>query len=150
MMPIDWKIKTFEQLSTPEVYQILRLRAEVFVVEQNCVYQDIDNKDQKALHLFGEFEGEIIAYSRLFQPGDYFEFSSIGRVVVAEKYRDKNYGHELIDLSILAIKNHFNEQNITISAQLYLKKFYQSHGFIATSKTYLEDDIPHIEMKIIN
>jgi len=149
-MPIDWKIKTFEQLSTPEVYQILRLRAEVFVVEQNCVYQDIDNKDQKALHLFGEFEGEIIAYSRLFQPGDYFEFSSIGRVVVAEKYRDKNYGHELIDLSILAIKNHFNEQNITISAQLYLKKFYQSHGFIATSKTYLEDDIPHIEMKIIN
>jgi len=150
MMPIDWKIKTFEQLSTPEVYEILRLRAEVFVVEQNCVYQDIDNKDQKALHLFGEFEGEIIAYSRLFQPGDYFEFSSIGRVVVAEKYRDKNYGHELIDLSILAIKNHFNEQNITISAQLYLKKFYQSHGFIATSKTYLEDDIPHIEMKIIN
>lgn len=150
MMPIDWKIKTFEQLSTPEVYQILRLRAEVFVVEQNCVYQDIDNKDQKALHLFGEFEGEIIAYSRLFQPGDYFEFSSFGRVVVAEKYRDKNYGHELIDLSILAIKNHFNEQNITISAQLYLKKFYQSHGFIATSKTYLEDDIPHIEMKIIN
>jgi len=149
-MPIDWKIKTFEQLSTPEVYEILRLRAEVFVVEQNCVYQDIDNKDQKALHLFGEFEGEIIAYSRLFQPGDYFEFSSIGRVVVAEKYRDKNYGHELIDLSILAIKNHFNEQNITISAQLYLKKFYQSHGFIATSKTYLEDDIPHIEMKIIN
>ena len=149
-MPIDWKIKTFEQLSTPEVYQILRLRAEVFVVEQNCVYQDIDNKDQKALHLFGEFEGEIIAYSRLFQPGDYFEFSSIGRVVVAEKYRDKNYGHELIDLSILAIKNHFNEQNITISAQLYLKKFYQSHGFIATSETYLEDDIPHIEMKIIN
>lgn len=149
-MPIDWKIKTFEQLSTPEVYQILRLRAEVFVVEQNCVYQDIDNKDQKALHLFGEFEGEIIAYSRLFQPGDYFEFSSFGRVVVAEKYRDKNYGHELIDLSILAIKNHFNEQNITISAQLYLKKFYQSHGFIATSKTYLEDDIPHIEMKIIN
>ena len=149
-MPIEWKIKTFEQLSTPEVYQILRLRAEVFVVEQNCVYQDIDNKDQKALHLFGEFEGEIIAYSRLFQPGDYFEFSSIGRVVVAEKYRDKNFGHELINQSILEIKNHFNEQNITISAQLYLKKFYETHGFIATSETYLEDDIPHIEMKIIN
>lgn len=149
-MPIHWKIKTFEQLSTPELYQILRLRAEVFVVEQNCVYQDIDNKDQKALHLFGEFEGEIIAYSRLFQPGDYFEFSSIGRVVVAEKQRDKNFGHELINQSILAIKNHFNVQNITISAQLYLKKFYESHGFIATSETYLEDDIPHIEMKIIN
>jgi len=148
-MPISWKTKTFDELSTQELYQILRLRSEVFVVEQNCVYQDADNKDQKALHLFGEFEGEIIAYSRLFQPGDYFEFSSIGRVVVAEKSRDKNFGHELIDQSILEIKNRFNEQNITISAQLYLKKFYESHGFIATSEMYLEDDIPHIEMKII-
>jgi ElaA protein len=148
-MPITWNTKTFEELSTQELYQILRLRSEVFVVEQNCVYQDIDNKDQKALHLFGTIEGEIIAHSRLFKPGDYFEFSSIGRVVVAEKYRDKNYGHELIDQSILQINNRFNAYNITISAQLYLKKFYEFHGFIATSATYLEDDIPHIEMKII-
>jgi ElaA protein len=118
------------------------------VVEQNCVYQDIDNKDQKALHIFGIVEGEIIAYSRLFKPGDYFEFSSIGRVVVDEKHRDKNFGHELIDQSILEINRRFNVQNITISAQLYLKKFYESHGFVATSETYLEDDIPHIEMKI--
>jgi len=147
-MPIIWKTKTFDELSTKELYQILRLRSEVFVVEQNCVYQDIDNKDQKAVHLFGEFEGEIIAYSRLFKPGAYFEFSSIGRVVVAEKYRNKNFGHELIDQSILEIKKHFKEDNITISAQLYLKKFYQIHGFINTSEEYLEDDIPHIEMKI--
>ena len=147
-MPISWKTKTFDELSTKELYQILRLRSEVFVVEQNCVYQDIDNKDQKALHLFGIVEGEIIAYSRLFKPGDYFEFSSIGRVVVAEKHRDKNFGHELIDQSILEINRRFNVQNITISAQLYLKKFYESHGFVATSETYLEDDIPHIEMKI--
>jgi ElaA protein len=147
-MSISWKTKTFDELSTQELYQILRLRLEVFVVEQNCVYQDIDNKDQKALHLFGIVEGEIIAYSRLFKPGDYFEFSSIGRVVVAEKHRDKNFGHELIDQSILEINRRFNVQNITISAQLYLKKFYESHGFVATSETYLEDDIPHIEMKI--
>lgn len=147
-MPISWKTKTFDELSTQELYQILRLRSEIFVVEQNCVYQDIDNKDQKALHLFGIVEGEIIAYSRLFKPGDYFEFSSIGRVVVAEKHRDKNFGHELIDQSILEINRRFNIQNITISAQLYLKKFYESHGFVATSETYLEDDIPHIEMKI--
>jgi ElaA protein len=131
------------------LYQILRLRSEVFVVEQNCVYQDIDNKDPKALHLFGTLEGAIIAYARLFQPGDYFEFSSIGRVVVAQKNRNKNFGHELIDQSILEIKKQFNEESITISAQLYLKQFYESHGFIATSETYLEDDIPHIEMKII-
>jgi ElaA protein len=147
-MPISWKTKTFDELSTQELYQILRLRSEVFVVEQNCVYQDIDNKDQKALHLFGTLEGEIIAYSRLFKPGDYFEFSSIGRVVVAEKHRDKNFGHALIDQSILEIKNWFKVENITISAQLYLKKFYESHGFKATSAMYLEDDIPHIEMKI--
>jgi ElaA protein len=147
-MSISWKTKNFDELSTQELYQILRLRSEVFVVEQNCVYQDIDNKDQKALHLFGIVEGEIIAYSRLFKPGDYFEFSSIGRVVVDEKHRDKNFGHELIDQSILEINRRFNVQNITISAQLYLKKFYESHGFVATSETYLEDDIPHIEMKI--
>ena len=147
-MPIIWKTKTFYELSTQELYQILRLRSEVFVVEQNCVYQDIDNKDQKALHLFGIVEGKIIAYSRLFKPGDYFEFSSIGRVVVAEKFRDKNFGHELIDQSILEINNRFKAQNITISAQLYLKKFYEFHGFITTSEMYLEDDIPHIEMKI--
>ena len=147
-MSISWKTKTFDELSTQELYQILRLRSEVFVVEQNCVYQDIDNKDQKALHLFGILEGEIIAYSRLFKPGDYFEFSSIGRVVVAEKKRDKNFGHALIDQSILEIKNRFKVENITISAQLYLKKFYESHGFKATSAMYLEDDIPHIEMKI--
>jgi len=148
-MSIIWKTKIFNELSTQELYQILRLRSEVFVVEQNCVYQDIDNKDQKAMHLFGILEGEIIAYSRLFKPGDYFEFSSIGRVVVAEKHRDKNFGHELIDQSIFEINNQFKAQNITISAQLYLKKFYESHGFVATSETYLEDDIPHIEMKII-
>ena len=147
-MSISWKTKTFDELSTQELYQILRLRSEVFVVEQNCVYQDIDNKDQKALHLFGILEGEIIAYSRLFKPGDYFEFSSIGRVVVAEKHRDKNFGHALIDQSILEIKNRFKVENITISAQLYLKKFYESHGFKATSEMYLDDDIPHIEMKI--
>jgi ElaA protein len=147
-MPIIWKTKTFYELSTQELYQILRLRSEVFVVEQNCVYQDIDNKDQKALHLFGIVEGKIIAYSRLFKPGDYFEFSSIGRVVVDEKFRDKNFGHELIDQSILEINNRFKVHNITISAQLYLKKFYEFHGFITTSEMYLEDDIPHIEMKI--
>ncbi len=147
-MPIKWVTKKFEALSVVELYQILRLRSEIFVVEQNCVYQDLDNKDQKALHLFGQFEGIIIAYSRLFKAGDYFDCSSIGRVVVAANYRDKKFGHDLIKQGITEIKNHFNEKNITISAQLYLKKFYESHGFIQTSEMYLEDDIPHIEMKI--
>jgi len=147
-MTIQWVTKKFEALSVVELYQILRLRSEIFVVEQNCVYQDLDNKDQKALHLFGEYDGKIIAYSRLFKAGDYFDCSSIGRVVVDENYRDKNFGHELIAQGIAGIKKYYGEENITISAQLYLKKFYESHGFIQTSEMYLEDDIPHIEMKI--
>ena len=146
-MSVKWEIKGFEALSVQELYQCLRLRSEIFVVEQNCVYQDLDNKDQKALHLIGEFDGKIVAYTRLFKEGDYFENASIGRVVVDENYRDKKWGHELIAQSISGIKKHFKTQKITISAQLYLKKFYESHGFVQTSETYLEDDIPHIEMK---
>ena len=146
-MAIKWEIKQFEALTVQELYQCLRLRSEVFVVEQNCVYQDLDNKDQKALHLIGQFDGKIVAYTRLFKKGDYFENASIGRVIVDANYRDKKWGHDLINQSILAIKNYFQSEKITISAQLYLKKFYESHGFIQTSEMYLEDDIPHIEME---
>ncbi|MCF6131422.1 GNAT family N-acetyltransferase [Flavobacterium wongokense] len=146
-MGLKWKIKRFEALSVAELYDLLQLRSEVFVVEQNCVYQDIDGKDGKALHLIGEDDGKVVAYSRLFKPKDYFEEASIGRVVVKETYRDKKIGHILMKEAIDAVKNEFGETKITISAQLYLKKFYESHGFVQTSETYLEDDIPHIEMK---
>ena len=146
-MEIQWQIKSFEDLSTNQLYDILKLRSEIFVVEQNCVYLDIDGKDKLALHLFGELEGEIVAYSRLFKAGISFDNASIGRVVVDANYRDKKWGHDLMREAILGIKNNFGESQITIGAQLYLKKFYESHGFIQTSEMYLEDDIPHIEMK---
>jgi ElaA protein len=146
-MKMHWKIKPFEDLSVHELYDILRLRSEIFVVEQNCVYLDLDGKDKVALHLYGEFEGKIVAHSRLFKPGISFENASIGRVVVDADYRDRKWGHDLIREAISAIKNHFGESKITIGAQLYLKKFYESHGFVQTSEMYLEDDIPHIEMK---
>lgn len=146
-MNIQWKIKPFKDLSPNELYDILKLRSEIFVVEQNCVYLDIDGKDKIALHLFGEFEGKIVAYTRLFSAGISFDNASIGRVVVDSNYRSKNFGHDLIRESISKIKNHFGEIKITIGAQLYLKKFYESHGFIQTSEMYLEDNIPHIEMK---
>ena len=146
-MYLEWKIKRFEALSTKELYALLQLRAEVFIVEQNCVYRDIDGKDEKALHLIGEDDGEIVAYARLFKPHDYFEQASIGRVVVKEHSRSKKLGHILMREAIQVIKTHFDQRKITISAQLYLKKFYESHGFIQTSEMYLEDDIPHIEMK---
>ena len=147
-MDLKWKIKRFTALSTSELYNLLHLRSEVFVVEQNCVYQDIDGKDQKALHLIGEIDSEIVAYARLFEAGDYFENASIGRVVVGIDYRDKKWGHALMQQAISGIEDHFKTKNITISAQLYLQQFYESHGFVATSEMYLEDDIPHIEMKM--
>jgi len=146
-MTIEWKIKSFETLSVHELYDLLRLRSEIFVVEQNCVYLDIDGKDKVALHLFGEFEGKIVAHARLFKAGISFENASIGRVTVAADYRDRKWGHDLMREAIAGILLHFGESQITIGAQLYLKKFYESHGFVQTSEMYLEDDIPHIEMK---
>jgi ElaA protein len=144
---IQWKIKRFNELSLHELYSLLQLRSLVFVVEQNCVYQDIDGKDEKALHLLGNFKGKIVAYARLFKAGDYFDNASIGRVIIHPEARDKKFGHELMKQAIAGIATYFNESKITISAQLYLKKFYESHDFIQTSEMYLEDDIEHIEMK---
>lgn len=145
-MKPEFKIKPFNELSLPELYKVLQVRAEVFVVEQNCVYQDIDGKDEKALHVLGLFEGEIAAYSRLFDVGDYFDNTSIGRVVVNPKFRDRKWGHDLMVASISGIQEHYNTSAITISAQLYLKKFYEGHGFVQDGEQYLEDDIPHIRM----
>ncbi len=146
-MGIEWHIKSFEALSVHELYDILRLRSAIFVVEQNCVYLDIDGKDKVALHLFGTFDGKIVAYSRLFKAGVSFDNASIGRVVVDANYRDKKWGQELMREAIAGIALHFGESQITIGAQLYLKKFYESLGFTQTSEMYLEDDIPHIEMQ---
>jgi ElaA protein len=144
---IQFKIKRFNELSINELYNLLQLRSEVFVVEQNCVYQDIDGKDEKAIHVLGYYNDELVAYSRLFNKGDYFEETSIGRVVVKQKYRDKKFGHDLMRVSIEAIQDYFNEKTIVISAQEYLQKFYESHGFVKISEMYLEDDTPHIRMK---
>jgi len=144
---ISFQIKHFSELSTIELYSLLQLRSEVFVVEQDCVYQDIDGKDEKALHVLGYYNNELAAYSRLFDKGYYFEETSIGRVVVSPKYRNKKFGHDLMKVSIEAINKNFNATAITISAQEYLKNFYESHGFVQTSEMYLEDAIPHIQMK---
>ncbi len=144
---IQFKIKRFNEFSLQELYSVLQLRSEVFVVEQNCVYQDIDGKDEKALHLLGIYDDKIVAYARLFEPGYYFEEAAIGRVVISAEYRDRKWGHNLMEAAIDGIKEHYNTNAITISAQLYLKKFYESHGFVQVGEGYLEDDIPHIRMK---
>ena len=141
-----FQVKTFQELTTSELYEILQLRSEVFVVEQDCVYQDLDFKDQKALHVIGLKNDKIIAYTRLFNSGQYFETPSIGRVVVKDTERKFGYGHDLIKASIQAIIDNYNETKITISAQTYLKKFYETHNFIQVGEGYLEDNIPHIKM----
>ena len=140
------KTKTYEELTKNELYSLLQLRSEVFVVEQDCVYQDIDGKDQKALHVLGFKDGKLVAYTRIFKPGDYFEEPSIGRVVVMKKEREHKYGYDIMRRSIEAVVEHFNTTLIKISAQVYLKKFYTNLGFKAVGEAYLEDDIPHIAM----
>ena len=139
-------IKTFNELSPQDIYSILQLRSEVFVVEQNCVYQDIDDKDQYALHLLLKKDDYLIGYSRIFKAGDYFKEASIGRVLVKKEDRNNRHGSLLMELSIKAIKYHFKENTVKISAQTYLKKFYNELGFDPVGEEYLEDGIPHIAM----
>ncbi len=138
--------KTFDELSKTELYDLLQLRAEVFIVEQNCPYQDIDGKDSKALHLLGFCDSILVSYARLFKPNDYFENASISRVIIKEAFRDKKLGYELMHQAITEIENHFKEKIIEISAQEHLKNFYKTVGFQQTSESYSEDGIPHIRM----
>ena len=138
--------KTFSDLTTLELYELLKLRSEVFVVEQDCVYQDIDDKDQKALHVIGMKAGRMVAYARIFKPGDYFELASVGRVVVLKEERKFGYGLVIMKNAIKAIQKEFGETSIKVSAQVYLKKFYESLGFKVIGEGYLEDGIPHISM----
>lgn len=139
-------IKSFSELTKEELYNILRLRSEVFIVEQNCAYQDIDHKDQFALHVFLKKNNQIIAYTRIFKPNDYFEYSSIGRVVVLKKERASKIGSQIMSFSIKKIEEIFNETKIKISAQKYLISFYEKLGFKTIGEEYLEDGIPHIAM----
>lgn len=139
-------IKKFNDLPPLELYEILQLRSEVFVVEQDCVYQDIDGNDQKALHIIGTVENKIIAYTRCFRPGDYFKEASIGRVVVKESQRKFKRGNQIMNNSIKAINDHYKTKIIKISAQCYLNKFYTNLQFKSIGEKYLEDGIPHVAM----
>ena len=143
---IEWKEQKFSDLNTKELYEIFKLRCEVFVVEQEILYNDFDNKDFKAIHLLGEINKEIVAYTRIFKKGDYFNNSSIGRVLVRKEYRKKEYGKVMMKKSIEIIKLDPKEEEIELSAQKYLTKFYTDLGFKKKGEEYLEDNIPHIKM----
>ncbi len=138
--------KTFYELETEDLYQILRLRSEVFVVEQDCVYQDIDNKDQNAIHLYYKENNEILAYTRIFKAGYYYENPCIGRVVVSKKNRGNDLGKKIMIDSMEYIKQNIKGEKIELSAQKYLDKFYKDLGFYKIGEDYLEDGIPHQRM----
>lgn len=144
---IFWNIKSFEELTTQELYKIIRARVEVFVIEQDTPYQDLDNYDQKALHIWAEQDGELLAYCRIFDKGIKYSETSIGRVLTTANARKKGLGKELISIAIENIEKLFKTSEIRISAQDYLIKFYSDFGFVDTGKKYLEDNLPHTEMK---
>lgn len=145
-----WKIKTFDELTVPELYKIIKARIDIFVVEQNAPYSDLDDYDQKAMHLWAETkEGELLAYCRLFNSGIKYKEASIGRVISTPIARGKGYGKQLLSYAVETIHNNFRTTKIRISAQDYLIPFYKNYGFIETETKYLEDGIPHTEMYTI-
>lgn len=145
-MQLHWVLKKFEELTPYEIYKILQLRNAVFVVEQNCVFQDADDKDQESYHLMGMDGNTLVAYTRLLPPGLAYEQSSIGRVVTSPAARRNGAGKALMAKSIHEVLKLFGKEPIKIGAQLYLKKFYESFGFVQTGEPYLEDGILHIYM----
>jgi len=146
---ITFITKTFDELSNIELYQLLQLRAEVFVVEQNCPYLDMDDKDYKSFHVLGYENEKLIACSRLVPPGLSYELEpAIGRVVAHSIVRKSGYGKLLMEYSIIETKKRFNTSVIVIGAQCYLDKFYQNLGFVPEGEMYLEDNIPHMTMRL--
>ena len=143
---MKFEFKLFDELSINELYEILQLRAEIFVVEQNCVYNDLDGLDKSAVHQFLKKDGEIVAYSRLLKPGTRFSEYSIGRVVVKQSERGTGLGIEMINAAKTFILNEWKAMKIKISAQKYLRKFYEDLGFEIVTDEYLEDGIPYFGM----
>lgn len=146
MNSMKWKVKSFSELTAVEVYRILKIRQEVFIVEQTCYYLDADGSDQQAIHLWAEKDGDILAYLRIFPENIKYKEASIGRVLTAFSARGMKLGKTLVGFSMEIVQNQLRSKNIRISAQDYLLKFYGDFGFKSTGKSYLEDDIPHTEM----
>lgn len=145
---MTFRLKSFSELTVVELYDLLQLRCEVFVVEQNCPYLDPDDKDREALHLMAYADDKLVGYARLIKPGISYKEAAIGRVVVSPSYRKKGLGYELMRRAIEHCKARFNVNEIVISAQKYLEKFYTDLGFKTESKVYMEDDIPHVKMRL--
>ncbi|MFZ4481020.1 MAG: GNAT family N-acetyltransferase [Rhodoferax sp.] len=143
---IDWKLAAFDAMSLAEMYAVLQLRNAVFVVEQQCAFQDIDGADGLAMHLLGRRDGRLQAYARCFQAGIKFAEASIGRVVVCPQARGGGLGHALIERAVRSVCELWGSQAIRIGAQSQLEKYYSGHGFVDANRRYIEDGIDHLEM----
>lgn len=143
---MQWHVKSFEQLSADELYRILEQRVNVFMLEQNCLYPEIDGKDPRSFHLFAETNGQIAAYCRMLPPGVAYDQASIGRVLVGGDFRGRGLAQELMTRAIAFLTEERGEREIKIQAQHYLEKFYGSLGFRPISDVYPEDGIPHVDM----
>lgn len=143
---MKWVARSFGELSAGELYGLLKLRADIFVVEQECAYADTDGKDQKALHLMGYQGDDLVACARIFGPGDYLDQVSIGRVAVKRDHRGQALGKELMHRALETVRERWGAEPVALSAQTYLRKFYKELGFVETGREYLEDGIPHIKM----
>jgi len=144
------KIKKFSKLSLDELYSIMALRSEIFVVEQNCIYNDVDGKDKSSMHMWIEEKGRIVAYMRVVDKGISYDEASIGRVVVAREARGRGLAKKIILEGITYITEKLGEKKITIGAQEYLTEFYRKLGFVDISDVYEEDGIPHLDMQFSN
>lgn len=143
---IDWHFKAFDALSLRELYALLQLRSEVFVVEQACIFQDLDGSDEQAMHLIGYRDGRMRAYARCFGPGVKYEEASIGRVITHDALRGSGAGHQLMRQALAGLAATWGEQAVRIGAQARLEHFYNRHGFQRTGDAYMEDGIQHIHM----
>jgi ElaA protein len=139
-------IKSFDELTPHQLYDCLRLRSAIFVVEQNCIFLDMDNKDQECYHLMLYQDNVLVAYSRLVPPGLYYSEAAIGRVITSSTVRGKGMGRTLMERSIKSVYDLFGKQDIRIGAQVYAQKFYESLGFVPDGSIYDEDGIDHVEM----
>jgi len=147
---MDWKNYRFEDFTASELYSVLKLRVDVFVVEQNCPYPELDNLDQQSIHLLYREKGEVLAYARLVPAGVKYELPSIGRVIVRQDARGRGLAKQLLERSIDYIREEWQAAAIQLQGQVYLQEFYQSFGFQPISDSYDEDGIPHVDMKLTN
>jgi ElaA protein len=146
MSGIEWRYLAFDELSVSQLYAVLQLRSEVFVVEQTCIFQDLDGADAQAMHLLGTQQGALVAYARCFSAGVKFAEASIGRIVTAPSVRGHGAGHALVEKAIACLLQQWGPQAIRIGAQARLEAFYRHHGFEKTGLPYAEDGIAHVEM----